>query len=114
MRLRRQDLSSSSGCKESLILQIGKPALGEFLQVLLQREHDVGAPARLVIPIDVLHDLQVIVPEGHRFGDHAVEQKLTQSISSTILSEYYHCDGGRNAGIYDHPERTGHDPQGDS
>lgn len=32
----------------------------------------MGALACLVIPIDVLHDPQIVVPEGHRFGCHTV------------------------------------------
>lgn len=62
-RLRRQDLSNRGRGKESLILQIRKPALGKLFQVMFQSRKHVSARASLVIPIDVLNDPQIVVPK---------------------------------------------------
>ena len=38
--------------------------------------HHMGALTSLVIPIDVLIDLQMVIPEGDRLGRHAIEPTL--------------------------------------
>lgn len=62
-RLEGQDLSNCGGGKESPLSERGKSGLGKLRQVLFQHGHDVGTPARLVIPRGVLNDPQVVVPK---------------------------------------------------
>lgn len=54
-----------------LISERAQPGPGKLLQLLFQREHNVTTFARLVIPIDVLNDAQVVVPKRHWFGCRA-------------------------------------------